>query len=59
MSLPDPLHDPDNVLPEDFEQEEDLSPADHWEKIVEITSLIKAQVADLEDMLRDFNKSAL
>lgn len=53
MSHPDPLHDPENTLPED-----DMSPADRWEEIKACASLLKAQVADLQDLLQDYNKSA-
>lgn len=54
MSHPIPTHDRENELPED-----DYSPADHWSKIMEITETLKVQVADLEEQLKDFNKSAL
>ena len=39
------------------EVEEDA--AEHWNKIMEIVETLKMQVADLQDMLKDFNKSAI
>lgn len=53
MSHPDPLFDPENVLPED-----DYDPSEGFQKIMECVSLLQAQAADLDEMLRDFNKSA-
>lgn len=34
------------------------TPAEHWAKIMEIMATLKVQCADLEDSLKDFNKSS-
>ena len=59
MSHPIPGHEyGEDVLPEDIEQDE-MSPAEHWDNIVELTKTIELQVKDLQAALKDFNKSAL
>lgn len=38
--------------------EDEMTMAEHWGKILEIAETLKGQVAELEEELRDFNKSA-
>lgn len=43
----------------DEENRAEETPADHWNKIMELAAEIKRQATDLAEMLKDFNKSAL
>lgn len=38
---------------------EEMSPAEHWGRIMDLLETLKVQVLDLEESLEDFNKSAL
>lgn len=37
----------------------EMTPAEHWQKIIEISDTLQVQVADLRDLLKDFNKSGV
>ena len=60
MSSPDITRDPtEPTLPEDVDDEYEMTPAELWTKIVELAKATELGAQDLQDQLRDFNKSAL
>lgn len=60
MSHPDPTQEygQDNGKEPDLDDVE-ITPAEHWTKITELAKAIELGAQDLQDQLRDFNKSAV
>src|SRR3990167_6155736 len=63
MSYPIPSVDPDNINPnlpeENHDDEHGMTPAEHWDRIMDTMETLQVQCDDLKEMLKDFNKSAL
>ena len=63
MSYPIPSVDPDNINPnlpeENHDDEHGMTPAEHWDRIMDTMETLQVQCDDLQEMLKDFNKSAL
>ena len=58
MSHLEITHERDNEYPDDeMRLEQEMSPAEHWTKIVELAKAIELGAQDLQDQLREFNKS--
>ena len=58
-SHPITTHEKENELPEDIDHDDEPTPAEHWSRIVELAKAIELGAQDLQDQLKDFNKSAL
>src|SRR3990167_9528460 len=63
MSYPIPSVDPENINPnlpeENHDDEHGMTPAEHWDRIMDTMETLQVQCDDLQEMLKDFNKSAL